>query len=166
MRALRCVVASFLISALPAVALAAQPNVKLMKEVKAFGDVLEAMLLEDDMETMFGFYADDVISLQNYGPRLDGVAALRKHHDEMTAAGMKITSFISDPTEAWECGNQVIEIGTFAIGMTMPGMTEAFRDTGKYMTVYVRDADGALKIKVETWNTDMNPMEMGAPGHE
>ena len=49
---------------------------------------------------------------------------------------------------------------------TMPGMTETIRDTGKYMTVYVRDADGALKIKVETWNTDMNPMEMGAQGQE
>lgn len=166
MRVFRCVVASLLVFGLPAAALAAQQNNKLMQEVKAFGDLLEATLLEDDMETMFGFYADDVISLQNYGPRLDGIDAMREHHDEMTAAGMKITSFTSDPTEAWECGNQVIEIGTFAIGMKMSGMTETIRDTGKYMTVYVRDADGALKIKVETWNTDMNPMEMGAQGHE
>ena len=166
MRALRGVVASLLFFGLPAAALAAQQKVKLMQEVKAFGDVLEAALVEDDMETMFGFYAEDVISLQNYGPRLDGIDAIRKHHDEMTAAGMKISSFTSDPTEAWECGNQVIEIGTFTIALNMPGMTETVKDTGKYMTVYVRDADGALKIKVETWNTDMNPMEMGAQGQE
>lgn len=166
MRALRGVVASLLFFGLPAAVLAAQQNVKLMQEVKAFGDVLEAALVEDDMETMFGFYAEDVISLQNYGPRLDGIDAIRKHHDEMAAAGMKISSFTSDPTEAWECGNQVIEIGTFTIALNMPGMTETVKDTGKYMTVYVRDADGALKIKVETWNTDMNPMEMGAQGQE
>ena len=30
-------------------------------------------------------------------------------------------------------------------------------DQGKYLTVYERSAAGALKIKVETWNTDVMP---------
>jgi hypothetical protein len=34
------------------------------------------------------------------------------------------------------------------------------------MTICVRQADRSLKIKAETWNTDMNPMEMEAPGQE
>ena len=124
MRALRCVVLSLLVFGLPASALAADNDSKLMKEVKALGDVLEAALVADDMDTMFGMYAEDVISMPNYGPRMDGLDAIRKHHDEMTATGMKITSFTSDPTEAWEFGNQVIEVGTFTIALTMPGMPE------------------------------------------
>jgi ketosteroid isomerase-like protein len=31
-------------------------------------------------------------------------------------------------------------------------------DTGKYLTLWEKQADGSLKIKVETWNTDKNPM--------
>jgi hypothetical protein len=39
-------------------------------------------------------------------------------------------------------------------------------DKGKYLTIYERDANGSLKIKVETWNTDLNPMQMGGGEHE
>ena len=65
-------------------------------------------------------------------------------------------------------GEHVIEIGTFEISLQMPGMPGPIDDKGKYMTVYIRDADGALKIKAETWNTDINPMMMtgGDPGHD
>ncbi len=97
---------------------------------------------------------------------MQGIEAFRQHHAQMSAAGMKIHSFTSDPTDVWEAGDHVIEIGTFEISLEMPGMPGPIEDKGKYMTVYVRDADGSLKIKAETWNTDMNPMEMGAPGHE
>lgn len=44
----------------------------------------------------------------------------------------------------------------------MPGMPDKIQDHGKYMTVYVRDAEGALKIKAETWTAYLNPMAMGA----
>jgi hypothetical protein len=52
----------------------------------------------------------------------------------------------------------VIEIGNFKIELDMPGMP-GIKDQGKYMTVYVREG-GSLKIKAETWNTDMNAMQM------
>jgi hypothetical protein len=86
----------------------------------------------------------------------------------MSASGMKVRSFISDPTDVWGCGDHVIEIGVYKIVLDMPGMPEPVEDKGKYMTVYVRDADGALKVKAETWNTDMNPMAMamGDHGHD
>jgi hypothetical protein len=90
----------------------------------------------------------------------------------MAGAGIKINSFESEPTEVWECGKQVIEIGKFTIALEMPGMPTPIEDEGKYMTVYVREKGGSLKIKAEIWNTDRNPMEMGktktehAPGHE
>ena len=35
------------------------------------------------------------------------------------------------------------------------------------MTVWVRDADGSLEIKAETWDTEVNPTTMkGNHGHE
>ena len=165
MRVIRCAVASLLVIGLAAAA-SAEQNEGLMKEVADLGDALAKAMLEDDIDTMLGMYAEDAVSLPNFGPRLDGKEAFRKNHDEMAAAGMKIKSFSSDPTDVWAVANQVVEIGTYKIAIDMPGAPQTIEDVGKYMTVYVREADGALKIKAETWNTDMNPMEMGQPGNE
>ena len=59
------------------------------------------------------------------------------------------------------CKEMVIEIGEYAISLTIPGMEMPVADKGKYITVWERQKDGSLKIKIETWNTDVNPMEMG-----
>ncbi|MDH3524190.1 MAG: DUF4440 domain-containing protein [Acidobacteriota bacterium] len=159
MRTARVVLVGVLVLGLAPVVAAEESA--LMAEVKALGDALSEAMMADDVDFMLGMYAEGAISLPNYGPRMDGVEAFRQHHEQMAAAGMKINSFTSDPTDVWEAGDQVIEIGTFEISLDMPGMP-GIQDKGKYLTVYVRDADGNLKVKAETWNTDMNPMEMGA----
>ncbi len=165
MRGIRCFVAGLLILGVAAAG-SADSHGALLKEVSDLGDALTKAMLEDDIDFMLGMYAPDAISLPNYGPRMQGIEAFRQHHAQMAAAGMEIHSFSSEPTEVWPAGDHVIEIGTFEINLTVPGMPEPVTDKGKYMTVYVRDADGKLKIKAETWNTDMNPMEMGGQGHE
>ena len=164
MRAFRYLVVGLFVLGLAAPVQAAHSEEALMKEVTALGDALTKALLADDVETMLGMYAEDAISLPNFSPRMDGLAEFKAHHEQMAAAGIKIRSFESEPTDVWECGNQVIEIGKYTIALEMPGMPQPITDKGKYMTVYLRTADGSLKIKAETWNTDMNPMEMG--GHE
>ena len=131
-------------------ALAGDSKKKLMNEVTALGDTPTKAMLSDDMETMLGMYAEDAISLPNYSPRMEGKEAFRKSHDEMAASRMKITSFTNDPINVWECGDQVTEIGVFAIELEIPGMPHAITDEGKYLTIYDRDAEGNLKVKVET----------------
>jgi ketosteroid isomerase-like protein len=166
MHSFRRLVVGCLVIGLATVAYGGELNAKLMDEVAAIGDALAKAMVKDDYEFMLGMYAEDAISLPNYGPRMEGIEAFKKHHAEMTAAGMKILAFDSEPTEAWGCGDQVIEIGWFEIALEMPGMPDSIKDKGKYMTVYSRDADGMLKIKAETWNTDLNPMEMAAGEHD
>lgn len=162
MRVVRCLILSLLVLGWVATAPAEQHG-ELMKEVEAIGDTLSQAMLDNDIDTMLAMYTEDAISLPNFEPRLDGVEAFRQHFEEMSASGMEIHAFESEPTDVWEAGNQVIEIGTFAITVKVPEMPEPIQDQGKYLTVYERDADGALKIKAEIWNTDLNPMEMG--GH-
>lgn len=168
MGAFRCATACLLLLGLPAAAMADHHD-SLMQEVAAIGERIQKAMMEDDVDTMLSMYTEDAISLPNYGPRMDGIEAFKRHHDEMAESGMKILSFESQPTDVWECGDQVIEIGTYEIELDTPEMS-GIQDRGKYLTVYVRDAEGNLKIKAETWNTDVNPMEMmgmGPPGeHE
>jgi uncharacterized protein (TIGR02246 family) len=158
MRIFRAVLFGVLVLGLTGVA-SAGGDEKLMQEVTKIGDTLAAAMLANDVEKMLDMYAEDAISLPNYGPRMDGRAAFKEHHEMMSGAGMKIVSFESNPTDVWKAGNQVIEIGTFEIELDMPGMP-GIKDKGKYLTVYVREG-GSLKIKAETWNTDMNPMVGG-----
>ena len=167
MRALRCLVALLVVFGLAA-AVSAEHHEKataLKDEVTRIGDDLAAAMLANDFDKMMSMYAADAISLPNYGPRMQGEAEFRQHHEMMQASGMKVLAFDSAPSEVWQAGNQVIEIGKYKIDIDMPGMGE-IEDFGKYLTIYERNADGQLKIKVETWNTDMNPMAMmgGMPG--
>lgn len=163
MRTLVYGVASFLVLTL-ALAVPAVAQDDLMAEVTAIGEKLEKAMLAGDFDAMMAFYVDDAISLPNYGPRMEGVDSFKKHHEEMTAAGMKILSFEGTPTDVWAAGDQVIEIGTFEITLKVPEMPEPVEDHGKYLTIWQRGEDGSLKVKVDTWNTDVNPMEM--MGHE
>jgi len=122
MRELRVVLVVFLVLSVAVVVSAGKSEEKLMKEVTAIGDSISKAMVEDDFEFLLGLYTEDAISLPNYGPRMEGLDTFREHHEQMAGSGMKVTSFESAPTEAWECGKQVIAIGTFTIALEMPGM--------------------------------------------
>jgi ketosteroid isomerase-like protein len=158
---MRCLVAVLLVCGLAAGAVAEHHEGDLMGEVTAIGDTLAKAMVDNDVDVLLGMYAEGAISLPNYGPRMEGIEAFRQSNEQMTAAGMKVLSFDSEPTDVWQAGDQVIEIGSFDIELKVPGMPQNITDKGKYLTIYERDDEGALKIKVETWNTDMNPMMMG-----
>lgn len=46
--------------------------------------------LEGDSKTMFSFCTDDVISMPNFGPMIEGIEALKKNDEEMRKVGFKI----------------------------------------------------------------------------
>jgi ketosteroid isomerase-like protein len=54
----------------------------------------------------------------------------------------------------------ITEIVTYKISGSMPGMDKPMDDNGKYVTIWEKQKDGSLKIKVETWNSDVDPMSM------
>jgi ketosteroid isomerase-like protein len=80
----------------------------------------------------------------------------------MMESGMKMTAFKSTVTDVMQDGNTVVDIGTYEITMMLPQMgDQPWSDHGKYMTIWEMQEDGSLKVKAETWNTDVNPwMEM------
>jgi ketosteroid isomerase-like protein len=57
-------------------------------------------------------------------------------------------------------GNLIHEIGTYKINASMPGMEKPIDDHGKYLTVWEKQKDGSLKVKIEMWNSDVDPMAM------
>ncbi len=115
-------------------------------------------MVEGNSEKSLSFYTSDAISLPNNGQMLQGIEALRKSNDEMMKSGTKVTTFETNITKVIPCNDLCTEIGTYKITLTIPGMNEPVNDQGKYLTIWEKQKDGSLKVKVEIWNTDTNPM--------
>jgi ketosteroid isomerase-like protein len=149
----------------------AQDTADLKKKIQAMNDESAKKMISGD-ESMWANYAKDIISMPSYEPMLKGIDACKESYKKMTKSGMKMTAFKSVVTDIIDAGDYVVDIGTYKISMTVPGMDMPWDDHGKYMTIWEKQDDGSLKIKVETWNTDVNPwqemqkMEKAPEGHE
>lgn len=151
----------------------AQENSELKEKIQSLNNKLAEMMLSGDEEAMWEYYSDDIISMPSYQPMTRGIEACRKASEEMMSSGMKMTAFKSTVTDIMQAGNLVVDIGTYEITMMLPQMgDQPWSDHGKYMTLWEMQDDGSLKVKVETWNTDVNPwmemqnMEKAPEGHE
>ncbi|MGD8306434.1 MAG: DUF4440 domain-containing protein [Ignavibacteria bacterium] len=122
---------------------------------------LAKLMVGDNFEEMLEYYSDEIISMPSYQPMLRGVNALVVAHNMQQESGVETTAFNLTTTDVMEAGDYFIEIGTYSITMTIPGMEMPWDDHGKYLNVWKWDDEGLLEIVVDIWNTDVNPwMEM------
>ena len=116
----------------------------------------DAMLKGDHLASL-ALYTEDALSLPSYQPMVKGMQALKKSAEEMANMQMKILSFDVTTKEIIPGGDLYVEVGKYKMSTQVEGMPEPWKDHGKYVTVWEKQKDGSLKIKVETWNTDTNP---------
>jgi ketosteroid isomerase-like protein len=133
---------------------------KLKELVQSTGDRLIKATLAGDWDTLFASYTDDVVSLPNRGDVVTGREALRQQYEEMEAAGMRFHSISFTAVEAWPCGDFVCEYGTYDLSLTPPGAPGPLADSGKYFTLWQKQRGGSLKVKLEIWNTSLDPAEL------
>ncbi len=140
----------------------AQDTAGLKEKIQSINNKLADIMISGDEAAMWEYYSDDVISMPSYQPMMKGIEACKKASEEMMSSGMEMTAFKSTVTDIMKSGNLVVDIGTYEITMMLPQMgDQPWSDHGKYMTIWEMQNDGSLKVKVETWNTDVNPwMEM------
>ena len=142
-----------------------QTNEELKTKIVKMNKEMAKAMLEGNMEKNLSMYTQDAISMPSYEPMHEGIASIRKASEEMMKSGWKCTAFEPTTLKVIPNGNMVTEIGTYKISMSMPGVEKPMDDHGKYLTIYEKQKDGSLKIKIETWNTDVNPMT-SMPGME
>jgi ketosteroid isomerase-like protein len=135
----------------------AQSDAELKKKIEKLNLEIGAAMVSGDHEKSLSFYSKDVISLPNYQPMLKGIEAVKQSNEEMKKAGWSVTAFKINTHSVMSCNNLITEIGTFEISFTMKGMDQPMTDVGKYLTIWEKQQDGSLKIKIETWNTDKYP---------
>lgn len=138
--------------------LLAQSEDELKRKVEKINKEMAKNMLEGNYTAGYNNYTADAISLPNNSTMLNGLDAIKASGQSMAQSGIKFKSFETTTMQVKSCGNQVTEIGTFKMSMSIPGMPNDYEDHGKYLTIWEKQADGSLKIKVEMWNTDVNPM--------
>jgi ketosteroid isomerase-like protein len=142
----------------------AQTSAEYKTKIEAMNKQMAKYMLEGTGQNHLEIYAADAISLPSYEPIHDGLPAIKKAGEDMAKSGVKFTSYEPTVVKVLVNGNMITEIGTYKISMTMPGMDKPMDDHGKYLVIWEKQSDGSLKIKVETWNTDVMPTSMGDAG--
>lgn len=117
-------------------------------------------MLEGNVDKSMGLYTDDAISMPSYEPMHQGIAEIRDAQKKMAESGWKFESFEPNIVKVIPMGDLVAEIGTYKVSMAMPGSSKPMKDQGKYLTIWEKQDDGTLRIKVETWNSDVDPTNM------
>jgi ketosteroid isomerase-like protein len=115
-------------------------------------------MLEGNIEKSLALYTADAISMPSYEPMHVGISAIKAAAEAMANSGTKYNSFELATMKVMVNGNQITEIGTYKLNLSMTGMDKPMDDHGKYLTIWEKQKDGSLKIKIETWNSDVNPM--------
>ena len=134
-----------------------QSRAELMVQVDELGKRAEEAFLAGDVEAMLQYYCEDVVSMPNFHSMVRGKDDLRQQTEAILAMGMKFESLESTTLDVRSGGDYVYEIGTFRQAIVLPGGSEPIESAGKYVTIWKRQSDGALKIAVEIYNSDEAP---------
>lgn len=133
-----------------------QSNEELYLKIEKLNKLYSDAMITNDTKTMMSLYTDDVVSLPSYQPMIRGIETLRALSEQVENSEWKTTSFEMKTTDLIPTNNFIIEIGNYKMKMVGPGVPD-WSDEGKYITIWQKQNDGNLKIRVEMWNTDLNP---------
>ena len=164
MRSMLCIL-MIVVSSFVTNLLAQNDNMSDMKKnFDQMNDKFGKALMSGDYNTIAGFYTDDAISLPSYEPMWRGKNAILEGNKKDFESGMKYNSFNARSTDVFSSGDLTYEVGTYELSFTLPNQTNAITDHGKYMNIWQKQSDGSWKLKVDTWNSDVNPMSMSQAG--
>ena len=94
-------------------------------------------------------FTDDAVMLTPDGSRIDGREPIQEVLQSIVDAGITYTRI--DVTDLDVDGSMAWNVGTFEAQIPGENGTSSI-EAGTYAVVWRKDADGAWRIKVDTWN--------------
>ena len=135
---------------------AAPPDTR-AADVQAVHDV-EAAWVKDaaskDAEKWASYMTDDGSGLYPGAPTVHGRAAIKAALAPYMKDPNFSVTFQSTRAAAAKGGDMVYSEGTYTMTMTNPKTKKPMTDKGKYLTVYMKQADGSWKAVSDTYNSD------------
>jgi len=134
-----------------------QSKEELMTEIQELNNQFAKLMMAKDFDNILNMYTDDIISLPSYANIIYGKEEMMAANEIEKQTPSKWLSFNLYTKDIFEEGNLVIEIGEYDLAIEMPGGVPPITDMGKYVNIWERQDDGSSKIKVDIWNTNLNP---------
>jgi ketosteroid isomerase-like protein len=98
------------------------------------------------------YYTSDAQVLPPNVPAVQGRGQIRELFREMLDAG--VSDVTRETLTVYEAGDRGYGIGIYTYAICRPGRGPV-RDTGKYLHVYCRQADGAWMVAVEMFSSNL-----------
>ena len=109
-----------------------------------------------DVPALVTLYADDAVSYQAYSPPATGRAGIEAAFKRLFSQ-VKFSDIKGTTEDLTVAGDKAYELGSYS-GMFTPAKGKAMADSGRYVNVWKRQADGSWKI----WR-DMSVSSLPAP---
>ncbi len=126
--------------------------------IRALTDSWHDAFNAGDYDALVQLYTEDAVMMPPNQAAAEGRAAVQAWLGEFpTTSEVSLTIVNIDGR-----GDLAYVRGTYSLTITMEGMPEAIRDTGKYLEIRRRQPDGSWPIAVDIYNSDLALPEMGA----
>jgi ketosteroid isomerase-like protein len=120
-------------------------------EVERIASEFSKLFASRDVDALVDMYDDEAKLLAPGAPLIEGRPGVRVLLEALFAQGARALEF--ETGDVFESGALVIEIGSATL-VIQPEGADAVRDVSKYVVVYPRQPDGALKLLVDAFNSD------------
>jgi len=97
------------------------------------------------------YYAEDAVALDPNMPAIEGRAAI----ESLFLKFPSMTDFKVELVEIEGRGDLAYVRGKYSMMFTPPGASEPLKDTGKYIEIWRKQADGSWKVIRDIYNSDL-----------
>jgi ketosteroid isomerase-like protein len=131
-------------------------------ELRSLNEAFSAAVAGNDLDALVAFHTDDARVLPPAAPAVEGLAQIRAFTLGGLAEGPQTIDF--ETGQVLEDGRLVVDVGTYVKRVARDGGPPV-EDRGKYVAVYERQGDGALKLAVDMFSSDLpGPVAPAGPG--
>jgi uncharacterized protein (TIGR02246 family) len=118
----------------------------------------EASVVSGDFERWISLWDDEGIQLPPDEPRHIGIAQVRAANEPgFEGLETQMKEFIINPDEFRILGDRAYSHGTYGFTMVPEEGADTIEVTGKFLTIFKKQADGSWKIAIDCYN--YSPLE-------
>ncbi len=134
-----------------------EPSAKVATAMKAVGEA--NVRFRDHVRLgrpsdIAAMYTDEAVLLPPHHEMIKGRGPIEGYWRVGLEAGIKDAVLTTVEVDVY--GDRIREIGTYTLKVWPEGKS-AWEDSGKYMVIWRKQADGSVKLDADIWNTTLPP---------
>lgn len=128
-----------------------------LDDIRKNTEVMHLAYRQGDIEGSLSHFVLETINLfPEHGP-LVGRGALHTLRQEEKARGFRFYGLRQKDQDIWLCGDYLYQMGSYAVTFARPGVSGVVTEFRNGMTIWERQSDGTLMIRLDAHNRGIVP---------